>query len=574
MRRSTYIVSSLIRGVLSYHVRVTLRGPGAGVIMSASRRIMLPSAGKYGLRGVIGHGGMGVVYEGWDHELQRPVAIKLLNGLPDNPVDVVSRFRREAQIVATLNHPNIVTVHDLGVEDGVLFIVMELVKGVSLSDAIPQRSVYTIAQKVRVIADVCLALDCAHRAGVVHRDVKPANIRISENGVAKLLAFGVAHLASSSLTRPHDLLGTPAYIPPEMVKGQQLDARADIYSLCATFYEWITGRRPFEAPQIDALLWRIVNERAAPVRKLAPDCPEAFATIVEQGLAKSPADRQQTAMELRASLLSALARHDEGASLAPTEPIAPVAPGVRPRAMRRARWIIAAAVILLIAAAVAVPSWQAGRGPRPEPRPQQTVAIPPPAKPLDLPQKPAAETRVAPPATRTIAAPRPPVEQTPAPAEEPADLVAPVGTPLSVRILSQLRTDRTKPGDTFAAVLDLPLTIEGQQVAPAGAAMAGRVDGVGFTPGPAVRLFLEVSLFEISQGPDRIPVRTARYRVEGPEPLGGSGVMTLVIGAAAGAIIGGAAGAAAASPFGRREYVLGDRLTFTLARALVVPRAR
>lgn len=589
------------------------------------------AVGKYVLRGVIGHGGMGVVYEAWDPTLQRAVAIKLLNGLEHPPEDVIERFRREAQIVAALNHPNIVTVHDLGEDSGVPFIVMELVRGASLSDEIRGRTPRSISEKVRAIGDACLALQCAHDAGVVHRDVKPANIHLAANGSVKLLDFGVAHLAGSSLTRSHDLLGTPAYIPPEMVQGHALDARGDIYSLCATLYEWITFTRPFDAPQVDALLWRILHEPPRPVRQLAPECPPRLAAVIEQGLAKDRRARPQTATDLRIALASSLEDLPDTAAIAATAALTRgdkrgTVTLIRPRTIAAA-----AAAVILLAAIFAIPTWQQpstvtpASTQAPPPAPPASQAQTPPAIPArDATQRAQPQSEVslppsAPDRSADVPAPlrntpvrtnSPSRDSLPAPARQDADaaavaaepdtaagddattsapegIVVPVGTALSVRILSQLRTDRSKAGDRFAAVLNAPLIIDGRQILDAGAAISGRVDSAGVTRGQAPRAFLEISLFDVARGAARLPLHTARYRVEGPEAAAGGGVMPIVIGAAIGtvaggvaagtdgAVIGGAAGAAIGaaargSSSSPREYALGDRLTFKLAKAIVI----
>lgn len=568
---------------------------------------MPTSLGKYALRAVLGRGGMGVVYEAWDPSLNRSLAVKLLEHVGEIPPEAITRFRREAQIVAALNHPNIVTIYELGEENGAPFIAMELVRGSSLSELIGRRIVWTLAEKTRVIADLCLALQCAHDAGIIHRDVKPANIMISVNGQVKLLDFGVAHLAGSSLTHTHDLLGTPAYIPPEVVQGGPIDARSDVYSLCATLYEWMTLRPPFEARQLDALLWKILHERPTPMRRACPDCPASFSAVVEQGLAKDPAARPQAAADLRRALLDSLREPQvETMALPVGGPVvgteSPSGPLPRTRRDWRLTITWSGLAVLLAAFTAGVVAWLETPARPPVKAPHVSSvsrSLPLPttqraaSQPRQSPRVPSAAPEVniqgadlAPavpsdvPAPSGVSMPRSEAEDA-----SQAFVVVPVGTPLSVRILSELRTDRSRAGERFIGQLQAPVVVAGEEVLAAGSRIEGLVDAIGVIGNSDQRTFLELSLIEVTRDHQAVPIQTARYRVEGPEGPPGGGVRPLVIGAAVGAvaggvvaggegaILGGGAGALVAAA-GRStrttEYVLGDRLTFRLAKALVL----
>ena len=267
----------------------------------------LKTLGRYKILGELGRGAMGAVYRAQDPMIEREVAIKTL--LPNLPQEVIAevreRFIREARSAGRLSHPNIVTIYDVGEQNGMAYMAMELLQGHSLQQVLrhPQRLAFnTVA---RLIAQVADALDHAHRANIVHRDVKPANIMIDNTGRAKLTDFGVAYVPSSTMTQTGTALGSPRYMSPEQVLGQPLDGRSDIFSLGVVLYEALTRRTPFEEPQdttVFALMNRIAGTPHTPLRKLDPQIPEAFERIADRALAKKPADRYQHAGEMAADL--------------------------------------------------------------------------------------------------------------------------------------------------------------------------------------------------------------------------------------------------------------------------------
>jgi len=276
--------------------------------------------GRYRILGELGRGAMGTVYRAHDPLIEREVAIKTLHpNLPEDVVaDVRQRFLREAKSAGRLNHPNIVTIFDVGEEDGVAYMAMELLEGRSLQQILTESArlpFQTIADLVAQIAD---ALDRAQQLGIVHRDVKPANIVVSASGHAKLTDFGVAYVPASTMTQTGTMIGSPRYMSPEQVLGLPIDPRSDIFSLGVVLYEMLAGHAPFVRPgdsTIFPLINRIAAEPHAPVTQLDPSVPAAFDVILCKALAKKPEDRYQRAGEMAKDLRNL--RNLEPPSVAP-----------------------------------------------------------------------------------------------------------------------------------------------------------------------------------------------------------------------------------------------------------------
>jgi serine/threonine-protein kinase len=244
--------------------------------------------GKYEILEPIGHGGMGVVYLAHDPDLNRRVAIKVIHShLLDSNPQSLKRFFVEAEAIAALQHPNIVVVYELGQHRTRPYIAMEYLLGVSLAEAIHARHVYPLSQKICAMADLCGALQHAHDRGVTHRDIKPANIRIDQNGRVKLLDFGIAKLADRSLCTEAPI-GTPAYLAPEVARGEPADSRSDIFAIGVTLYEWLAFERPTQPVAIGV-------ERPL---SLPSDVPEAVCAIVRKAMAFDPSERYQRADEM------------------------------------------------------------------------------------------------------------------------------------------------------------------------------------------------------------------------------------------------------------------------------------
>ena len=259
--------------------------------------------GRYLIVAELGRGAMGAVHRAIDPLIQRDVAIKtLLPNLPPEIMDEVrERFLREARSAGRLNHPNIVTIYDVGEQDGIAYMAMELLEGKSLQQILretPRLPVATIADLVAQVAD---GLDLAQRFQITHRDIKPANIMVSADWRAKLTDFGVAHVASSSMTQTGSALGSPKYMSPEQVTGQTVDPRSDIFSLGVVLYEMLVRRTPFERTgdnTVFAVMHRIAAEAHLPVARIDPQIPTAFDLILDRALAKSPDKRYQRAGDM------------------------------------------------------------------------------------------------------------------------------------------------------------------------------------------------------------------------------------------------------------------------------------
>jgi serine/threonine-protein kinase len=256
-------------------------------------------AGRYRIEGRLGVGGMSTVHLAFDDRLERYVALKLLaEHLADDPT-FVSRFRREALSAARLVHPNIVQVFDFGFDEGQHqhFIVMEHVTGHSCAELLRERGHLGVSEAVEIIAQGCRGLDYAHRHGVVHRDVKPGNLLVSDVEVVKLADFGIARaLGQSSITQVGSVLGTAAYLAPEQARGEEAGPRADIYSLGVVAYQLLSGRLPYEASSLSELALKQQREAPMPLEELDPHIPRSLARAVGAALALDQADRPADTM--------------------------------------------------------------------------------------------------------------------------------------------------------------------------------------------------------------------------------------------------------------------------------------
>jgi serine/threonine-protein kinase len=263
---------------------------------------------RYEVGRLLGTGGMAEVFEGRDRLLARRVAIKVpLSQYAYDP-EFAQRFRREAQAAASLSHPGVVAVYDTGAENGTHFIVMEYVDGRTLKDVIRAEAPLYPDRAAEITADACSALAAAHARGLVHRDVKPANIMLMPDGRVKLMDLGIARAAAGeTVTQTAAMLGTAQYLSPEQAQGQAVDYRSDLYSLGCCLYEMLTGTVPFRGATPVAIAYRHVREDPAAPRLLNPDIAPALEAVCLKAMAKRPEDRYQTAAELRADLQRARA---------------------------------------------------------------------------------------------------------------------------------------------------------------------------------------------------------------------------------------------------------------------------
>ncbi|HUQ76233.1 MAG TPA: serine/threonine-protein kinase [Burkholderiales bacterium] len=287
------------------------------------------SLGRYKIQGVLGKGAMGLVYDGLDPTLDRRVAIKtiLTSNLDEATAKHYSmRFQREVRAVARLNHPNIVQVYDFGAEGDLAYIVMEYIEGRELKDSFDKKELFDLGTTFRLMTELLGALDFAHEAGIIHRDVKPANVMIDAGGHAKLTDFGVARVedpdaATGESTRAGAVIGTPSYMSPEQIQGQPIDRRTDIFSAGVLFYQLLTGQKPFEGTQW-ALAKKIIQDDPVWPSKVV-QIPAMIDRVVARALAKAPEQRYQNARSFAADLKRILEGKEPEAATAAPAPAAP-----------------------------------------------------------------------------------------------------------------------------------------------------------------------------------------------------------------------------------------------------------
>jgi CheY-like chemotaxis protein len=255
---------------------------------------------RYEIIGTIGRGGMGTVYRARDRELDEEVAIKTLRPELLSDGVLLERFKSEIRLARRISHPNVVRTHDFGEWRGVYYLTMEYVEGITVRELIERRGRLQAPSALAIATQLADSLAVAHAQGVIHRDIKPQNLLLDDAGVLKVMDFGVARLAerTSTLTEAGLVLGTPAYMPPEQLLSEAVDARSDLYAAGVVLYECVTGRLPFEAATPVALIARLLSEDPVPPADLTPDLPPALSALILRLLAKRPEDRIQTAADL------------------------------------------------------------------------------------------------------------------------------------------------------------------------------------------------------------------------------------------------------------------------------------
>ena len=436
--------------------------------------------GKYDVRGTLGKGAMGTVYDGWDPIIDRRVAIKTVR-LPEahdeEAQEGLARFKREAQAAGRLHHPNIVGVYDYGETAEVAFIVMEFVDGPTLKGLLDAEERLPVSETVRIMQDILAGLAYSHERGVVHRDIKPANIMLTKENRAKIADFGIARIESSSMTQAGTVLGTPAYMSPEQFMGQTVDRRTDIYSLGVLLYQLLTGERPFEG-SLTAIMHKALNTVPPRPSELSVTAPVGLDAVVSRAMARRPEDRFDSADAFAQALTQAM-QSDSGVALdsdatiisthAVSTPIRSVAPPLPPlrskppvpavaeRSGSKVPLVLAGVVVLLIIAGGG--GWFLLSG-KPEPvvvATTQPVPSPAPAVRAPAPQPmPTPSPQPALPATAASAVP--PVVQAPPPAVLPATtasavppivqtppVVAPTAPPPAAAIAPPLPSPATSP---------------------------------------------------------------------------------------------------------------------------------
>jgi serine/threonine-protein kinase len=262
--------------------------------------------GKYQIVERLGRGGMADVYRAYQPGMDRYVAIKVMHPhLAEDP-DFLERFKREAQSVGTLRHPNIVQVIDFDIQDNEYYMVMEFIQGSTLKAVLMERKALPVPEALDLGIKLADAMDYAHKAGMIHRDIKPANVLMSKTGEPILTDFGVAKIVGAKgLTSTGMAVGTPAYMSPEAGRGEKVDERADIYSLGIVLYEMLTGSLPYDADTPFAVIMKHINDPLPPPRRWVPDLPEQVERILLKALTKEREFRYQNAGELRDSLTKA-----------------------------------------------------------------------------------------------------------------------------------------------------------------------------------------------------------------------------------------------------------------------------
>jgi serine/threonine protein kinase len=278
--------------------------------------------GRYEILGKIGEGAMGVVHRARDSSLDRVVALKMLSADLRADDELNHRFKREAEAIRRLDHPNIVSVYDVGETDGHLYMAMELLEGDDVRGLLERGADVPLADRVHILAQICDGLQYAHSKGVWHRDVKPANIFVTSAGRVKVLDFGLARVATlETITRRGIILGTPDYMSPEQAMGKALDNRTDIFSAGAVFYEFLCREKPFRGRTLHGVLYQIISEEPDALLTVNPELPARLALVVHRMLRKSPDDRYASFEETGRELwrMHGALRRSHGRSAMPRE---------------------------------------------------------------------------------------------------------------------------------------------------------------------------------------------------------------------------------------------------------------
>jgi serine/threonine-protein kinase len=321
-------------------------------------------ADRYRLVRLIAAGGMGTVWEAHDVLLDRPVALKsMAEGLAADP-EFVERFRREARAAGRLTHPNLARIYDFGDDGGAPFLVMELIDGETLHDLIGREGPLPVADAVRIAGEIAAGLEAAHGAGIVHRDVKPANVMLDRAGGVKITDFGIAAAASNTRLTQGSGLGTATYASPEQTRGERVTAASDVYSLGVVTHEMLTGRPPFDGPSPVAIALAHAEQEPPSIRAARPEVPAGVAAVVERALAKDPRDRPESAEAFAGELSQAMgATSPRTERLAPaTVPLPPAGPASPPtmrdtrppRGPSRWPWVAVLATLALLVGAILV----------------------------------------------------------------------------------------------------------------------------------------------------------------------------------------------------------------------------
>jgi serine/threonine protein kinase len=290
-------------------------------------------AGRYEILDELGRGGMGVVYRAKDPSIGRIVAVKTIRlseeGTGMSHAQLVERFQTEARAAGLLTHPNIVVIYDVGESDGLYYITMELVNGKSLQSLLDSGEKFPLRRLLRLMEQICSALQFAHDHKVVHRDIKPANVMLTGEDFVKITDFGTAQIMQYGASQQTSAVGTPGYMSPEQIKGNAVDGRTDIFSLGVVLYEMTTGQKPFRGQDIGTILYHILNEEPVPPHQLNPNIPPGVSSTILKALSKSPHLRYENCREFLEDLKNYRpgenpAKADASPAISTTEPPPPV----------------------------------------------------------------------------------------------------------------------------------------------------------------------------------------------------------------------------------------------------------
>ncbi len=260
--------------------------------------------GKFELHELIGEGAMGAVWKAYDSVIRRYVALKLLSGAVSRSGDARDRFLREARAAGALQHPNIVTIYDLGDADGQVFIAMELVDGRDVSSLIALREPLALERKLDIVIEVLQGLSYAHERGVIHRDIKPSNVRIASDGTVKIMDFGIARLQSADISDSGAIVGTPTYMAPEQITNGAITPATDVFAVGCLLYELLSYEKPFAGETVHGVLYQVLTSDPQPLRTMAPSIPAALERVVSKAMNKVPEERYETARQMQSSLFS------------------------------------------------------------------------------------------------------------------------------------------------------------------------------------------------------------------------------------------------------------------------------